>query len=118
MSVPGFGAEVTLDGRSLSHYSHVWSGPGCGDQVIPALPKGGYECVALGQACRAGSKQACQALGKCNLGGGEGSQCSVTPGACVAQSCFVGPDYSVTCYCVATGPPTVQCCYAGACTTF
>lgn len=92
MSLPGFSAEVSLGGKSLSHYSHVQSGPGGGTQVVPALPIGGYRCVALAQACRGGSKLACQSLAYCNMGG-EGGECAVTG-------------------------DTVTCCYAGDCTTF
>ena len=94
MSLPGFSADVSLTGKSLAQYSRVWSGAWSKNQVIPALPIGGYGQLACVKAI-----------------------CKLWPSQCASawQICEGSAAGGVEC--VATGN-TVTCCYAGDCTTF
>jgi hypothetical protein len=118
MRLPGFGAESAL--YKTSRYYQMEGGPAYsaeGSPIIPALPLGGYRCLAEAAACRDGVKFACQALSKCNARvSGEGGECHVSGGGgCIASNCD-----KTGCWCVAYGPPaqSVTCCYAGDCSTF
>lgn len=52
MSTPGFSAELSLSGKSLTHGTRGWTGPS-GTRVIPALPIGGWGTLACIRAiCR------------------------------------------------------------------
>ena len=86
MNMPGFTAESSLiktNLRMTSRLNSVVANSG----VMPALPLGGWACIALGAACRRGSRFACAALASCNTPyGGENF-----------PECYVNDDGSVTC---------------------
>jgi hypothetical protein len=94
MSIPRFSAEASLGQQRTGRFSGMSRQGKLSGGVVPALPLGGYRCVALAAACRRGSKLACSALATCNSGGVGGGECGVND------------DGSVT------------CCYAGDCTTY
>lgn len=80
---------------------------GSGREIIPALPVGGYACLAVAAACRRGVKEACQAV-KTECRPYPGQTCAVQQGGLVCQTTY-NPNtgtYAMNC----TDVPSVLVC--------
>jgi hypothetical protein len=76
MTMPGFSAESAF-GRTSVRTTRRPNPMANSNGIVPALPLGGWACLGLAHACRAGSKLACSALPNCNYIGEGGGDCSV-----------------------------------------
>jgi hypothetical protein len=58
--IPGFMTETSSGVMSAGSWRSA--SYGSGREIIPALPVGGYACLAVAAACRRGDEQACKSV--------------------------------------------------------
>lgn len=114
MRLPGFTAEASFGTARAAHATLL---PPYleGEAVVPALPLGGWSCVAAGTACSRGNQQACDLVPYVCKPSPEGGypECTVTQGNCTTWTCYhcatPKEPNKMCCECLVYGPSIVTC---------
>lgn len=96
MRMPGFMTETSA-GAMRAGGSWRPGSYGSGREIIPALPVGGYACLAVAAACRRGDTEACKSV-RAECRPYPGNPCGVQQGNQVCKVAYdpVSKTYAIT----------------------